>query len=121
MKKVIAVTPPIGPYSPALQLNNTLYISGQIAVEEARKGTIEDETKAVLQQISALLKTANFSLQDIVKCTVYLVDMKDFSAMNSIYETFFTTPAPTRTTIGVKDLPKHARIEIDAIAIKGDF
>ena len=121
MKKTIALSTPLGPYSPALQLGPTLYLSGQIAPDEARNDTIEIETKGVLMQIDRLLQAAGFSRSDVVKCTVYLVDFNDFPAMNRTYESFFSDPKPTRTAIGVTGLPKHARVEIDAIAVKGDF
>jgi 2-iminobutanoate/2-iminopropanoate deaminase len=110
----------IGPYSPGLRAGQLLFISGQIPSDPATGalvgGGIADETERVLKNVEALLNAAGLTLQDVVRTTVFLADMADFTAMNDVYGRFFTEPFPARSTVQVAGLPRNARIEIDAIA-----
>ena len=112
---------PRGPYSPAVRAGDFLYISGQIPVDpETNKpvlGEIQSETRQVLSNIKRILEGCGASVSDVVKCQVYLTDVKEFAAMNEVYAEFFGEAKPARTTIGVAALPlPGAKIEIDAIA-----
>lgn len=124
MKKVI-LTPfapaPIGPYSQAIQAGNTLYISGQIAIDPATgdliSTDIEAETHQVLKNIGAILTAAGLTYSHVVSCTVFIKDMELFSRINAVYTTFFNSDVPpARALVQVSDLPKHVNIEISAIA-----
>jgi len=96
-------------------------VSGQIPLDpstgEMITGDITVQTQRVLDSLNAILRTAGATLDDVVKTTVYLVDMADFAAMNRVYESYFDTPAPARAAIQAACLPKNARVEIDAIAV----
>lgn len=125
MKQII-LTPnaaqPIGPYSQAVLAGNTLYVSGQIAIN-AQSGVlvvenIEAETKQVMQNLQAVLQAANMDYENVVKTTIFLSDMKDFATVNQIYGTCFIENYPARETVAVKTLPKNVNVEISAIAIK---
>jgi len=112
---------PRGPYSPAVRAGDFLYISGQIPVDpETNKpvlGDIQSETRRVLNNIRIILEGCGASPSDVVKCQVYLTDVKEFAAMNEVYAEFFGDAKPTRTTIGVAALPlPGAKVEIDAVA-----
>ena len=111
----------IGPYSQAYLCGNTLYCSGQIAINpetnEFSGGGIEEQTNQVLKNIKGLLDAAGFTFVDVVKTTCFLADMKDFSVFNSIYETAFISK-PARSCVATKDLPKGALVEIEVIAVK---
>lgn len=111
----------IGPYSQAYLCGNTLYCSGQIAINpetnEFVSGGIEEQTNQVLKNIKGLLEAAGFTFVDVVKTTCFLADMKDFSVFNSIYETAFISK-PARSCVAAKDLPKGALVEIEVIAVK---
>lgn len=122
---------PIGPYSQAIMTGNTLFVSGQIAIDVATgkldTSGIENETKRTLQNILAILDTAHMDMSNIVKTTIYLTDLNDFKIVNSVYEGFLTPYCVTRTgekhfpareTVQVAALPKGARIEISVIAVK---
>ena len=124
MKKEIIQTPnapaPVGPYSQAVKAGNTLYCSGQIPLNPAN-GTIPDgievQTRQVLENLEAVLKAGGADFGSVVKTTVFLKDMNDFPAMNTIYaEAFGETSAPARSTVQVARLPKNVLIEIDVIA-----
>ena len=112
----------IGPYSQAILAKNTLYVSGQLPINyENPKVLLEGviaQTNQSLLNILAIVESAGFSKQDIVKCTVYMKNLSDFSIMNQEYENFFGLVKPARVTIEVSKLPKDALIEIDAIAVK---
>jgi len=112
---------PKGPYSPAIRANGFVFVSGQgpIDIETGNlvKGDIAQQTKLVLENIRAILEAANSSLEKIVKTTVYLSDIENFAAMNSIYATYFPSEPPARTTIQAAHLPLGFDIEIDAIAL----
>ncbi len=111
----------IGPYSQAYQCGNTLYCSGQIAINpktnEFIGGTIEDQTTQVLKNIEGLLEAAGYGFEDVVKTTCFLAEMKDFSTFNSLYEKAFISK-PARSCVAAKELPKSALVEIEVIAVK---
>jgi 2-iminobutanoate/2-iminopropanoate deaminase len=113
----------IGPYSPAIHAGPLLFVSGQIPLDPATGvlvgGGIASETRRVLQNVRALVEGAGFRLGDVVRTTVYLIDLNDFTAMNAVYAEFFPAPSPARSTVQVARLPKDARVEIDAIAVSG--
>jgi 2-iminobutanoate/2-iminopropanoate deaminase len=120
-----AVTTPdapaaIGPYSQAIVAGGFLFVSGQIPLDPATgrlvSGTIAEETRRVFDNLAAILTAAGAGFDDVVKTTVYLSDMADFTAMNEVYATYFSAPAPARATVQAAGLPKGARIEIDLIA-----
>ena len=112
----------IGPYSQAVQAGNMLFVSGQIPVDPATGAfagaDIATQTRQSLTNVKNILEAAGFSLTDVVKTTVLLADIADFTAMNAIYAEFFTAPCPARACFAVKDLPKGALVEIEAIACK---
>ena len=110
----------IGPYSQAIRIGEFLYTSGQIALNpenmEMMNGTIEEETEWVLKNLEAILKADGMSLAHIIKTTVYLTDLGEFSRVNQVYEKFFGETKPARACVQVAALPKGAKVEIDAIA-----
>ena len=112
----------IGPYSQGVNVDGFLYTSGQIALNpenmEMMNGEIEEETEWVLNNIEAILKADGMKRAHIIKPTVYLTDLKDFSRMNLVYEKFFEDTKPARACVQVAALPKGAKVEIDAIAHK---
>lgn len=124
MKKAILTTDapaPIGPYSQAIQSGNTLYVSGQIAIDPATNdlitGSIEDETHQVLKNIGAILKAAGLSYDHVVSNTVFVKDMGMFSRINTIYSLYFNSEVPpARALVQVTELPKYVNIEISTIA-----
>jgi 2-iminobutanoate/2-iminopropanoate deaminase len=112
----------IGPYSQATVVGNIIYTAGQIALDP---GTMEmvgtdvaEQTERVLRNLAAVLETAGSGLQHVLKTTVFLADMTDFPKMNEIYARHFGEHRPARSTVAVQTLPKGARVEIDAIALK---
>ena len=122
MKKVIA-TPDapkaVGPYSQAIEVNGTLYISGQIPVNPVDGKVQEDIVAAAhqsLKNIGAILKEAGMDYDNVVKTTVFLADMNDFADMNAVYSEFFSEPYPARSAVAVKALPKAAMVEIEVVA-----
>ena len=110
----------IGPYSQAIRAGSLLFVSGQVPIDPATgaivDGDIAAQTRRVLQNLGAILEAAGLSFDHVVRTTVFLADMNDFAAMNEVYATCFTSPAPARATVQVSRLPKDARIEIDVIA-----
>ena len=124
MKKKIIATPKapaaIGPYSQAIKFDNFLYTSGQISLDAKTMkmvtGSIEIETEKVLQNLEAILMEDGLNLNHVIKTTVYLSDLDDFSKMNQVYERFFSDNRPARACVQVAALPKGAKVEIDAIA-----
>jgi len=110
----------IGPYSQAIRIGGFLYTSGQISLDpnsmELITGNIEVETERVLKNIEAILKADGLRLNNIIKTTVYLTDLSEFSRMNQVYEKFFVETKPARACVQVAALPKGAKVEIDAIA-----
>jgi 2-iminobutanoate/2-iminopropanoate deaminase len=124
MKKAI-LTPdapaPIGPYSQAIHAGNTVYISGQIAIDPTTgdliSSSIEEETHQVLKNVGAILKAAGMTFENVMSCSVFIKDMELFSRINAVYSTYFNSGIPpARALVQVSDLPKHVNIEISAIA-----
>ncbi len=109
---------PIGPYSQAVLVNDTLYVSGQIAADLAEGGNIAAETGKILENIGHILKAAGFDYTHIVKSSIFLRDMNDFGKVNEVYGTFFSENPPARETVQVARLPKDVNVEISVIAVK---
>ena len=111
---------PIGPYSQAIKHGNMVFISGQIAIDPKTNkiiiNNIIEETKMVFQNIDNILKECDCDFNNIVKCSIFLSDMKFFESVNKVYSSYFTEPYPARETIAVK-LPKNVNVEISAIAM----
>ena len=125
MKKIVqTVNAPqaIGPYSQAVEINGTLYISGQVPLSpETMKvvdGGIKEQTLQVMRNVGAILEAAGYSYKDVVKSTCLLSDITDFQEMNEVYGKFYTENPPARAAFAVKDLPLGVLIEIDSIAVK---
>jgi 2-iminobutanoate/2-iminopropanoate deaminase len=110
----------IGPYSPAIRAGQLLFISGQVSIDPASgnfmAGDIKTETRRVLENVGALLKAGGLDYSAVVRTTVFLADMNEFTSMNEVYAGFFDEPYPARATVQVARLPKDARVEIDVIA-----
>ena len=113
----------IGPYSQAVIANGFVFTSGQIPIDPATgqfvSGGIAEQTQQVLKNLKAVLEAAGTGLQHVVKTTVYLADMQDFTAMNEVYATFFGSEPPARSTVQAARLPRDARVEIDVVALSG--
>jgi 2-iminobutanoate/2-iminopropanoate deaminase len=111
----------IGPYSQAIRWGQFLFTSGQIALDPATGALVGEDVQAqthrVLQNVQAVLASAGSSLDQVVKTTVFLANMGDFPAMNAIYATYFTGVTPARSTVAVAELPRHALVEIECIAL----
>jgi 2-iminobutanoate/2-iminopropanoate deaminase len=111
----------IGPYEQAIKANGFVYSAGQIPLDpqtgEIVGGNIKAQTRRVLQNLEAVLEAAGSSLAQTVKTTIFLKDMADFADVNSVYEEYFGTAKPARTTVAVAELPKGALIEIDVVAL----
>jgi 2-iminobutanoate/2-iminopropanoate deaminase len=110
----------IGPYSQGIRSGNLLFVSGQVPIDPATgniiDGDIKTQTDRVMRNLTAILEAAGGSMDNVLRCTVYLADMNDFAAMNEVYGSYFSQPAPARSTIQAVRLPKDARVEIDVIA-----
>jgi 2-iminobutanoate/2-iminopropanoate deaminase len=125
MKKIIK-TPnapvAIGPYSQAVEINKTLYISGQLGIDPKTgkmvEGDIKAQTRQVLKNIEAILQAAEYSLVEVVKSTCLLSDISNFKAMNEVYAEFYFEHQPARAAFAVKDMPLGALVEIETIAAK---
>jgi 2-iminobutanoate/2-iminopropanoate deaminase len=111
---------PVGPFSPAVECDGGLYISGQVAQDPVSgaliEGDIAAQTEQILRNAAAVLQAGGKGLSDVVKVGVFLTDMADFQAMNAAYARHFEAPYPARTTVGVSALPLGARIEMDFLA-----
>lgn len=126
MKKIITTKKapsPIGPYNQAILANNTLYISGQIALNPKTNTlvltNIEDETKQVMENLKAILTEENLTFENVVKSSIFISDMNNFTAINKVYGSYFSTKtAPARETVEVAQLPKSVHVEISMIAVK---
>lgn len=112
----------IGPYSQAVQAGNMVFVSGQLPVDPATGAfageDITAQTRQSLTNVKSILEEAGYSMADVVKTTVLLANMGDFAAMNAVYAEFFSAPFPARAAFAVKDLPKAALVEIEAVAVK---
>lgn len=113
---------PIGPYSQAILAGDVLYCSGQVALDPATgellHGDVAAQAKLALKNLGAVLEAAGLRYGDVVKTTIFLIDMNDFAAVNEVYATFFGETKPARSTVAVAALPRGARVEIDCIARK---
>jgi 2-iminobutanoate/2-iminopropanoate deaminase len=112
---------PVGPYSQAILTNNTLFISGQVALDpnngDMINSSIEEETIQVMNNLKAILNQVGFDFSNVIKSTIYLSDMNNFSKVNEVYGSFFNKDyVPSRVTVEVSRLPKDANVEIDMIA-----
>jgi len=113
------VTPPVGPYSQAVVTGSLVFISGQIGLDTGMKDlkqTIQEQTRLALGNIEKLVAEAGGSMDDVVKTTVYLADIRDFAGMNRVYAEFFSEPYPARAAFQVAELPLNAMVEIEAVA-----
>lgn len=112
----------IGPYNQAIQAGNTLYVSGQIPLipetMELINTGVADETHQVLKNVQAILAHAGYTLNDVVKASIFIADMDDFATINEVYAQYFTENQPARETVAVKTLPKNVNVEISVIAWK---
>lgn len=124
-KKIITSTnspAPIGPYSPAVLVGNTLYTSGQVAKDAVSGQMVQDnitnETKKVMENLQAILKEAGMDFSHVVKTTIYCTDLNNFGAINDAYGSFFTGNYPARETVQVSRLPLGANVEISVVAFK---
>jgi 2-iminobutanoate/2-iminopropanoate deaminase len=121
-KKIILSTEapaPIGPYSQAVQVQGTLYVSGQIALSVFEAGgSIEEETDQVMKNLGFILQEAGYHYSDVVKCSIFVKDMNHFAQINAVYGQYFSEEAPARETVEVARLPKDVRVEISCIAYK---
>jgi 2-iminobutanoate/2-iminopropanoate deaminase len=126
MKRIISTLnapAAIGPYSQAVEVNGTLYISGQIPIDPASVGKVVEEgiaeqTQQVMKNIGAILDAAGYGYSDVVKSTCFLSDMANFKAMNEVYGSYYSTNPPARAAFAVKELPLGVLIEIETIAAK---
>ena len=126
MKKIITTTKapaPIGPYNQAVLSGNTLYTSGQIAINPETGAlildSIEAETKQVMENMKEVLAAAEMTFENIIKTSIFISDMNNFSKINAVYGTYFdAATAPARETVEVANLPKFVNVEISAIAVK---
>jgi 2-iminobutanoate/2-iminopropanoate deaminase len=125
MKKIFTTSKApaaIGPYSQAVEMRNTLYVSGQIPINPETgklvEGDISVQTEQVLRNIAAILNVAGYSFADVVKSTCFLSDIANFKAMNEVYARYYPEKQPARSAFAVKELPLGALIEIETIAMK---
>ena len=125
MKKIFTTSKApaaIGPYSQAVEMNNTLYVSGQIPINPQTgklvEGDIKVQTEQVIKNIAAILDVAGYKFSDVVKCTCMLSDIGNFKAMNEVYGKYYNEKHPARAAFAVKDLPLGSLIEIETIAMK---
>lgn len=126
MKKIITTTnapAPIGPYNQAVLSGNTLYTSGQIALHpktgELVMDNITTETKQVMENMKAVLAAADMSFENVIKSSIFISDMENFTAINAVYGEYFNeATAPARETVEVANLPKYVNVEISMIAVK---
>lgn len=125
MKKIIFTSDApaaVGPYSQAVEINGTLYISGQVPIDPAsgkvEANTIEGQTEQVMKNIAAILKGAGYAFSDVVKSTCLLSDMANFKAMNEVYARYYPENQPARAAFAVKELPLGVLIEIETVAVK---
>lgn len=124
MKKIISTTEApaaIGPYSQAVRVGSLIFCAGQIPLDPTSGNIVSEDiaeqTRRVLDNVTAILKAEQLTLAHVVKTTVFLADFGDFQKMNEVYATYFKDQPPARSTVGVSTLPKNARVEIEAIAM----
>ncbi len=111
----------IGPYSQAIRANGLVFISGQVAIDPATQQVVEGDvtvqTERVMKSLAAILSAAGSSVDQVLRCTVFLKSMNDFAAMNAVYGKYFSSGPPARSTVEVSRLPKDVLVEIDVIAL----
>ena len=110
----------IGPYSQAIDLGSTIFVSGQLGMTNDKifgEGVTE-QARQSLNNLKRILEAAGYTMSDVVKTTIFLADINDFKDVNTVYGEFFAQPYPARSTVSVKDLPLNARVEIEVIASK---
>ena len=111
----------IGPYSPAVKIGNMVFLSGSIPLDPVSgqlvEGGITEQTTRVMENIKTLLAAAGADLTNVVRTTVFMIDLGEFAAMNEVYASYFAAPYPARSTVQVVKLPKDVRVEIDVIAV----
>ncbi|MBL8010446.1 MAG: RidA family protein [Flavobacteriales bacterium] len=113
---------PLAPYTPAIQAGPTLYLSGQIALDEQgdlHTGDIATETRKVMENVGNLLRAAGMGYEHLVKVTIFMADMSLYGAVNEVYGTYFTDTPPAREAVAVKGLPRGVNVEISGVAWKG--
>jgi 2-iminobutanoate/2-iminopropanoate deaminase len=125
MKRIISTThapAAIGPYSQAVEAGNLLFASGQLGLDPATglfvEGGVKEQASQAFKNIQAVLSAAGYAMQDVVKATVYLLDMADFAVVNEVYAAQFASEFPARSAVAVKTLPKNGLVEIEVIAAK---
>ena len=125
MKKIISTSnapAAIGPYSQAVEINNTLYLSGQIPINptsgKVEATDVSGQTEQIFKNIEAVLYVAGYSFENVVKTTVFLSDMANFAEMNAVYGKYYETNSPARSTVAVKGLPLGVLVEIETVAAK---
>ncbi|MCO5114024.1 MAG: RidA family protein [Bdellovibrionaceae bacterium] len=123
MKKIIfteTAPAPVGPYSQAVQFGQVLFCSGQIPIDpktnEVLKGSIEEQTELVMENVGAVLKAAGLGFEDVIKTSIFITDMGNFPRINQVYAKYFPEVAPARSCVAVKELPKSVDVEIEVIA-----
>lgn len=119
--KTLSAPNPVGPYSQAISVGPFLFCSGQIAIdpktdEVKSSASIPDQTKMVMENIKAVLSANGMNFSHVVKTTIFLLDMADFSNVNEVYSQYFQEPYPARSTVAVSGLPKGVRVEIEVLA-----
>lgn len=121
--KTFTAPAPIGPYSQAVLAGNILFVSGQIAINPATgkmvQTSISDEARQVMENLKAILEEAGLGFENVVKTSIFLMNIADFNAVNEVYGSFFTGDFPARETVQVAKLPKDANVEISIVAVKG--
>ena len=125
MSKVVINTnqapEPIGPYSQAILVDNTLYVSGQIAIDpfigDVVRNGVEGEAIQVMKNLESILRATNMDFSNVVKCSIFLKDMQDFPKVNAVYGKYFSENPPARETVEVSCLPKNVLVEISCIAV----
>ena len=123
MKKIIfteTAPAPVGPYSQAVQFGQVLFCSGQIPIDpktnEVLKGSIEEQTELVMENVGAVLKAAGLGFEDVIKTSIFITDMGNFPRINQVYAKYFPEVAPARSCVAVKELPKSVDVEIEVLA-----
>lgn len=123
MKKIVFTEnapAPVGPYSQAVQFGQVLFCSGQIPIDpktnEVLKGSIEEQTELVMENVGAVLKAAGLGFEDVIKTSIFITDMGNFPRINQVYAKYFPEVAPARSCVAVKELPKSVDVEIEVIA-----
>lgn len=123
MKEIINSTKapaPLGPYSQAVKMGSTLYVSGQIPIDQTKgelvEGSIEEETDQVMKNLSYILEEAGYAFSDVLKCSIFVSDMGNFAKVNGVYGKYFPENPPARETVEVSALPKGVNVEISCIA-----